>query len=496
MRLRSLELNNFRGFQNANARIDLDHDAVLLYGRNGVGKTALFDAVELALTGSLRRVDFLPDISSVLVNARHDTEAATIRIEIDHAGRKEQQSTFRVGHGLEVKPLLGIEDIAIFRHTAYLQQSDIRRLISADSVTLGEVIRSLAVSGEIERLDRALADANLTRLNPVYKTVSKVFEEKRASIEQLRLQISADERAISDIEGVEATITKAVETLRSVELILKVDQSGTDQKADDVLKAISRADGILQSRLTDAVGRRAQAESRLKRAEQLSREHEAIKMAQAPAGATDRIGEVQIELKSIENEIQSYLKDLAQPEYAAISKQQQSRIIALLEAARAFSGAGICPICDQQLPDLMSHIEMKLTRLQQSQSRTQAAYSDCQRKLSAAEEKRVCLNTEVDKSAQASKELSTRQLDFQKAMAEFSSTYKAREISLTEAISLETTARETAERETLELTSLATQLSTLRSEISSASIRSARIRESLELSKKKLEAALASIKSA
>jgi DNA repair protein SbcC/Rad50 len=497
MRLRNLELNNFRGFRNDNTRIDLDHDAVLLYGRNGVGKTALFDAIELALTGTLRRVDSVADISSVLVNVRHDSEPATIRLEIGKAtANAERKSTIRLGRVVEVEPLLGHEEISIFQHTAYLQQSDIRRLISADCTTLGEVIRSLAVSGEIERLDRALGEANLSRLNPAYKAVSKAFEEKRATIEQLKREIEADERTIKDIEGVEATINKATDMLHGIEATLGLVPSGAHTNAEDVVKAISTVDGVLQSRLTAAISGRAQAESRLNRAVELSRERQAIENAQTQAGASDPKDHIEMELKEVEEQIQDYTAELAKPEYAAISKQQQSKIIALLEAARSFSGAGACPICDQPHPDLMSHIEAKLKNLHQAQSRSQAAFSDLQRKLNLAEERRNRLSSAVDKSMQASRELAARLLSFKKSSTEFFSGYNDSQISLANAVYLETSAREAANQEIAKLSSSATQLSGLRSEISSALIRSSRIKDALELSRKKLGKAISAIKSA
>jgi len=79
MRLRSLELNNFRAFPDGGPAISLDHDAVLLYGRNGVGKTTLFDAIELALTGTIRRLHHALD-SPVLMNVRRDSAPASVRL--------------------------------------------------------------------------------------------------------------------------------------------------------------------------------------------------------------------------------------------------------------------------------------------------------------------------------------------------------------------------------------------------------------------------------
>ena len=92
MRIKRVILENFRCFRNA--EIDLSGDIVAIYGRNGVGKTAFFDALEFALLGSISRFVkdsappyYLPNVLSeddgmVHIDFNGDTDDCTFTVEV------------------------------------------------------------------------------------------------------------------------------------------------------------------------------------------------------------------------------------------------------------------------------------------------------------------------------------------------------------------------------------------------------------------------------
>lgn len=80
--LKSIELSNIRRFS-SNVKIDIGPGATILLAPNGTGKTAVFEAIELALTGNIFRLgsDFIP----VIKDGEKD---ASVTLSFDDWSRK------------------------------------------------------------------------------------------------------------------------------------------------------------------------------------------------------------------------------------------------------------------------------------------------------------------------------------------------------------------------------------------------------------------------
>src|SRR6266849_6694268 len=125
MRLVSLALKNFRSVVETVEPLDLSHNVCLLYGPNGAGKTSLFDAIELALTGSIGRLAHLPEVGHYIIRAQSPQLSADIVLRAEMNGQiVESKLEFHRGDSFENrKGILSPRTIESFRSTCYLSQS-------------------------------------------------------------------------------------------------------------------------------------------------------------------------------------------------------------------------------------------------------------------------------------------------------------------------------------------------------------------------------------
>jgi DNA repair exonuclease SbcCD ATPase subunit len=200
MRIRTVTLENFRGFRGT-TEIDLSADVVAIYARNGVGKTTIFDAIELCLLGEIARfadVDVTPGV--FLPNV---LEAPTARIGVEFADAdkafvelllsEEGEYSLRTNSGCNThRDLLYdwfiLEDYEpprrevgaireLFRSSLFLSQSNIRDFLNGDPEGRFAVLANLTGAASLQRY--------IEKLEAVEKETTRRFHEVQSELEGL-----------------------------------------------------------------------------------------------------------------------------------------------------------------------------------------------------------------------------------------------------------------------------------------------------------------------
>jgi exonuclease SbcC len=121
--LQQLTVQNFRSIR-GEVSIPLDAPVILVHGRNGVGKTSLLSAIELALTGdvgSLRRID--THVSDFLLHKATDKGMVSLSAN----GRSSQFLLTK--DSLTGKPVLDAAEAHFFNERCYLAQWALSKLL-------------------------------------------------------------------------------------------------------------------------------------------------------------------------------------------------------------------------------------------------------------------------------------------------------------------------------------------------------------------------------
>jgi len=221
MKLTSLILDSFRCFQKAD--FDLSADVIAIYGRNGVGKTAVFDALEFVLIGTIDRYrrakgapDYLPcrfgagdvgirlgfsDGSPHWVELRR-ARTSGARWHISGSGSWKTNGEFLFDFLLdpELTPARRQAEAAgeYIRSTLLLSQHSIRDFVEADAAERTATLAYLAGAGAVQRrLEKA--EGVILEANRRLRLEEQRLDEAKRVASELHHTFAAQEGTISAI---------------------------------------------------------------------------------------------------------------------------------------------------------------------------------------------------------------------------------------------------------------------------------------------------------
>ncbi|MFH1975058.1 MAG: AAA family ATPase [Pseudomonadota bacterium] len=216
MRINRIALENIRCFRYA--EIDLSADVVAIYGRNGVGKTAIFDALEFALIGSIGRFMpestgnyYLPHVLSdangmIHIDFRSDADhwvklninRPNFNVSIDSSGNWRSHRDLLYDFFVNqyyFPPRREVSTVAeLFRATVLLSQNSIREFVEGDIAKRSRILSYLAGSGYIQRcFDKAKGVMEEAKKRKTQEQ-AKLGEAERIAAEMMRRLAEHDAR--------------------------------------------------------------------------------------------------------------------------------------------------------------------------------------------------------------------------------------------------------------------------------------------------------------
>jgi hypothetical protein len=236
-RMRLLKIKDFRGIRKM--EMDLSADLVLIHGRNGTGKTSVFDALEWALLGEVEHIDdaseegdsrppfvnlFSEDgVAAVSLELESDGAVASLSRSIDLDGVRLLQFDERLyaDNRLALIDILGeqarnlnignLRDLV--RSSNFLAQATLRRFFSKKPSERYAAVSYLLGTHDYSKFLRKLNDVRedfaraVTNANDEHSNLAQQIELKQADLRSFTSQL-VDSPAGTELDGrIEQSLT-------------------------------------------------------------------------------------------------------------------------------------------------------------------------------------------------------------------------------------------------------------------------------------------------
>jgi len=269
MRLKNLEIENFRCFRSS--KLDLSADVVAIYGRNGVGKTAVFDAIEFALLGSIGRFEDESNCPDFVANT-FSSEDTRVRIGFENGVDEwvevtrprlevgtitiQSSGSFSTHRDMLYKFLLDEDylparrEIAtvreLIRATLLLSQDSVREFVEGSPEQRARIVANVAGSAFWQRcLDKARAVSEEARRRA--KDSQSISFELETKVNNERNRLKEVESRISSIRSQLGTASVTEVELREALIAAEVAVNSPSSVDPEALAATVR--GTIDERL-------------------------------------------------------------------------------------------------------------------------------------------------------------------------------------------------------------------------------------------------------
>jgi len=383
MRLKSIDIEAFRAFARAH-HFNLDADIILLYGRNGFGKTSVFDAISWCLFGFSKRLsgtrDFTRADASFITNAFREAGEERVRLVLARPGpdieverRGSRFSLFDGETALDGGPaerrllqLMGFEHdsseslrtlqrqaLDSFSRSFLLQQAFLSQFMTSNTPRQRfDAFSELFSLTPVRDFYTHLSTTEHSRASELVEGASRRLDIASAELTQLEGRLSAErnrvERIVSE-GGRPSAHPSADYSVRLKHLVDDVRQILPDITAEDTkpLDTIDRAILRLSEFATRLERELSALHSLRERVPLLSKwEVEQQNLAASIAAAESLVQEKQAQSMAAQAEVQQLLESLrALEDKINVAAEASQQLNSFVSDAIEFVAADECPVC-------------------------------------------------------------------------------------------------------------------------------------------------------
>jgi len=255
VRLKNLVIENFRSLR-GKVVIPLDAQVVLIHGTNGMGKTSVLSALELALSGKIAHLAAEgPKYQSYLTTLDTGGGAISLTTSAPLEGAVTSGSLAFSDDNFVPKPLLDTDSARFFAERCYLPQATLGRLLeiydeqksgttSSLSLFVKELLGLDPLDALVDGLDHAFNVTRVRKLVPEFRRLEELKASLQEELRRKELSIematkAAHERLIKlnetlatiVVDGAVETVTEATD-LSQLKTKLEADREGDRQITD------------------------------------------------------------------------------------------------------------------------------------------------------------------------------------------------------------------------------------------------------------------------
>lgn len=200
IQLESIKISNARKL-GRNVKIDFGEGATIIVAPNGTGKTTIFEAIELAITSEIRRLQnqigaVVSDGADSMFVQLEFSDQQVVKVELNKNGSKNIE-------GYDIRKVLNVsEDISLpylFRMTHFFEQNSKNWFVECDETEAGRLLSSLPIGSDLQNVQvkktsllkafttlKSKMDMELASMEKDYKNFEELLKEK----EKLPISIS------------------------------------------------------------------------------------------------------------------------------------------------------------------------------------------------------------------------------------------------------------------------------------------------------------------